>query len=103
MISRLRRSGEEYSATLERYTNRLCELDLDREDVPSRSRTTMGQVLFDRRQEEEEVIERAETQLEHLRSLENKNEAMEEESGRRRPLTTSQARATPPHPIQILK
>ena len=62
-ISRLRRLGEKYSAAFKRYTNKMGELGLDREDTPARSRITLGQSLLGRRQEEETTIEQAEALL----------------------------------------
>ena len=61
----LRRLGEEYGVALKQSTGSLRELVLDREDVPPRLRPALGQALLNRRQEEAEMIEQAETQLQH--------------------------------------
>ena len=51
-ISRLRRSEEEYSAAFEQFTDSVCELGLECEDVLSRLQPALGQDLLNRRQEE---------------------------------------------------
>ena len=56
-VSRLRRSGEEYIVALKGFTDILSELGLEREDIPSRSRLALGQLLINRRQEEAETVE----------------------------------------------
>ena len=63
-ISRLQRSGEEYIAALEQFIDTLGKWGLKRGDVQSRPRLALGQVLFDRRQEEAETIQQAEAHVE---------------------------------------
>ena len=48
-ISRLHRSGEEYRAAFELYTERRFELGLEGGDVPTRSQAALEQDLLSRR------------------------------------------------------
>ena len=66
-ISRLHRSGEEYSAAFHRYINKMGELGLEREDTTARSQTILDQALLGKRQEEETLIEQAEALLAAIR------------------------------------
>ena len=70
-ISRLRRSGEEYSAALEQFIDTLGKRGLERGDVQSRSRLALGQFLIDRRQEEAETIQQAKAHVERPGRLED--------------------------------
>ena len=70
-ISRLQRSGEEYIAALEQFIDTLGKRGLEHGDVQSHSRLALGQVLFDRRQEEAETIQQAEAHVERPERLED--------------------------------
>ena len=85
-VSRIRRSGKEYSAALDRFTHNLGELGLEREDVPSRSWLALGLRLLDRGHEEVKAVVQAEAHLERLGRLEigvddNGGEGIEAELG----------------------
>ena len=56
-ISRLLRSGEEYGAAFEQFIHSLCKMDLECENIQSRSQLVLGRDLINRRQEEEETVE----------------------------------------------
>ena len=83
-ISQVRHLGEEYSAALEQYINKLCELDLERENIPARCRSILGKALLGRRREEEKKIEQVEALLVDIREMkdvENDDKGGDREKG----------------------
>ena len=70
-FSWLRRSGEEYTAAFNRYTDKRFKWDLEGRVAPTRSQAVLEQDLLSRRKEEANTVKQAEAQLKDLRVLED--------------------------------